>query len=159
MGALGAGRPDGHEQRGTGERRSGEARGHPLPSPSVNIFLWGEAAVDTDDYPKCEACCESPEKKEEVQVLNTDHEKCWFGPETHYRESYSNSTCLASTGAGGCALSLLWFVLFYDDPEEHPCISLREKEFIRSSVVQVKRRCPMPWGLGHRAQVPAHADV
>ncbi|XP_045672871.1 sodium-dependent phosphate transport protein 1-like isoform X2 [Phyllostomus hastatus] len=40
-------------------------------------------------------------------------------------------------GAGGCALSLLWFVLFYDDPEQHPCISLSEKEFMASSVVQV----------------------
>ncbi|XP_036907306.1 sodium-dependent phosphate transport protein 1-like isoform X3 [Sturnira hondurensis] len=39
-------------------------------------------------------------------------------------------------GAGGCALSLLWFVLFYDDPAEHPWISLSEKEFITSSVMQ-----------------------
>ncbi|XP_053512002.1 sodium-dependent phosphate transport protein 1 isoform X2 [Artibeus jamaicensis] len=40
-------------------------------------------------------------------------------------------------GAGGCALSLLWFLLFYDDPAEHPWISLSEKEFITSSIVQV----------------------
>ncbi|KAM5294007.1 sodium-dependent phosphate transport protein 1-like isoform 2-T2 [Glossophaga mutica] len=40
-------------------------------------------------------------------------------------------------GAGGCALSLLWFVLFYDDPEKHPCISRSEKELITSSVGQV----------------------
>ncbi|XP_054420685.1 sodium-dependent phosphate transport protein 1-like [Pteronotus mesoamericanus] len=39
-------------------------------------------------------------------------------------------------GAGGCALSLLWFVLFYDDPEEHPCISLHEKDLLRSSLAE-----------------------
>lgn len=39
-------------------------------------------------------------------------------------------------GAGGCALSLCWFLLFYDDPEGHPCISPAEKEFIASSLVE-----------------------
>ncbi|XP_006762968.1 PREDICTED: sodium-dependent phosphate transport protein 1 [Myotis davidii] len=39
-------------------------------------------------------------------------------------------------GAGGCALSLCWFLLFYDDPEGHPCISPAEKEFITSSLVE-----------------------
>uniref|UniRef100_A0A7N5J954 Solute carrier family 17 member 1 n=1 Tax=Ailuropoda melanoleuca TaxID=9646 RepID=A0A7N5J954_AILME len=39
-------------------------------------------------------------------------------------------------GACGCALSLLWFVLFYDDPKDHPCISISEKEYILSSLNQ-----------------------
>ncbi|XP_036200069.1 sodium-dependent phosphate transport protein 1-like isoform X2 [Myotis myotis] len=39
-------------------------------------------------------------------------------------------------GAGGCALSLCWFLLFYDDPEGHPCISPAEKEFLASSLVE-----------------------
>ncbi|XP_044116118.1 sodium-dependent phosphate transport protein 1 [Neovison vison] len=39
-------------------------------------------------------------------------------------------------GACGCALSLLWFVLFYDDPKDHPCISISEKEYILSSLSQ-----------------------
>ncbi|XP_074175384.1 sodium-dependent phosphate transport protein 1 isoform X5 [Rhinolophus sinicus] len=38
-------------------------------------------------------------------------------------------------GACGCALGLLWFVLFYDDPKDHPCISVDEKEFITSSLM------------------------
>ncbi|XP_016071742.1 PREDICTED: sodium-dependent phosphate transport protein 1 [Miniopterus natalensis] len=37
-------------------------------------------------------------------------------------------------GACGCALSLSWFVLFYDDPKDHPCISLGEKELITASL-------------------------
>ncbi|XP_025855051.2 sodium-dependent phosphate transport protein 1 isoform X14 [Vulpes vulpes] len=39
-------------------------------------------------------------------------------------------------GACGCALSLLWFVLFYDDPKDHPCISISEKEYILSCLNQ-----------------------
>uniref|UniRef100_F7D3W9 Solute carrier family 17 member 1 n=1 Tax=Callithrix jacchus TaxID=9483 RepID=F7D3W9_CALJA len=39
-------------------------------------------------------------------------------------------------GACGCALCLLWLFLFYDDPKDHPCISIREKEYITSSLVQ-----------------------
>uniref|UniRef100_A0A2K6F1W4 Solute carrier family 17 member 1 n=1 Tax=Propithecus coquereli TaxID=379532 RepID=A0A2K6F1W4_PROCO len=37
-------------------------------------------------------------------------------------------------GACGCALCLLWFVQFYDDPKNHPCISISEKEYIISSL-------------------------
>ncbi|XP_036907305.1 sodium-dependent phosphate transport protein 1-like isoform X2 [Sturnira hondurensis] len=58
-------------------------------------------------------------------------------------------------GAGGCALSLLWFVLFYDDPAEHPWISLSEKEFITSSVMQNGMLSALPhllsWVLGNLA--------
>ncbi|XP_059796689.1 sodium-dependent phosphate transport protein 1 isoform X1 [Balaenoptera ricei] len=39
-------------------------------------------------------------------------------------------------GACGCALSLLWFVLFYEDPKDHPCISKSEKEYITSALTQ-----------------------
>uniref|UniRef100_A0A2K6U3Y5 Solute carrier family 17 member 1 n=1 Tax=Saimiri boliviensis boliviensis TaxID=39432 RepID=A0A2K6U3Y5_SAIBB len=39
-------------------------------------------------------------------------------------------------GACGCALCLLWLFLFYDDPKDHPCISISEKEYITSSLVQ-----------------------
>ncbi|XP_045442747.1 sodium-dependent phosphate transport protein 1 isoform X6 [Pipistrellus kuhlii] len=39
-------------------------------------------------------------------------------------------------GAGGCALSLCWFLLFHDDPKGHPCISPGEKELIASSLVE-----------------------
>uniref|UniRef100_A0A2K5ZQJ1 Solute carrier family 17 member 1 n=1 Tax=Mandrillus leucophaeus TaxID=9568 RepID=A0A2K5ZQJ1_MANLE len=39
-------------------------------------------------------------------------------------------------GACGCALCLLWFIVFYDDPKDHPCISISEKEYITSSLVQ-----------------------
>ncbi|XP_053512004.1 sodium-dependent phosphate transport protein 1 isoform X4 [Artibeus jamaicensis] len=51
-------------------------------------------------------------------------------------------------GAGGCALSLLWFLLFYDDPAEHPWISLSEKEFITSSIVQNGVLSGLPYLLG-----------
>ncbi|XP_008526347.1 sodium-dependent phosphate transport protein 1 isoform X1 [Equus przewalskii] len=39
-------------------------------------------------------------------------------------------------GACGCTLSLLWFVLFYDEPKDHPCMSISEKEYITSFHVQ-----------------------
>ncbi|XP_008052347.1 sodium-dependent phosphate transport protein 1-like [Carlito syrichta] len=39
-------------------------------------------------------------------------------------------------GACGCSLCLLWFVLFYDDPKDHPCVSISEKEYITSSLVE-----------------------
>ncbi|XP_004475846.1 sodium-dependent phosphate transport protein 1-like [Dasypus novemcinctus] len=39
-------------------------------------------------------------------------------------------------GACGCALCLPWFILVYDDPKDHPCISISEKEYITSSTIQ-----------------------
>ncbi|KAF5925111.1 hypothetical protein HPG69_008788, partial [Diceros bicornis minor] len=45
-------------------------------------------------------------------------------------------TSISLSGACGCALSLLWFVLFYDDPKDHPCMSISEKAYITSSLVQ-----------------------
>uniref|UniRef100_A0AAA9U097 Solute carrier family 17 member 1 n=3 Tax=Bos TaxID=9903 RepID=A0AAA9U097_BOVIN len=39
-------------------------------------------------------------------------------------------------GACGCALSVLWFILFYEDPKDHPFISNREKEYITSALTQ-----------------------
>ncbi|XP_048204310.1 sodium-dependent phosphate transport protein 1-like isoform X5 [Perognathus longimembris pacificus] len=39
-------------------------------------------------------------------------------------------------GAYGCVLCLIWFVLVYDDPKDHPCISVNEKEYIISSLAQ-----------------------
>nr|XP_044988780.1 sodium-dependent phosphate transport protein 1-like [Jaculus jaculus] len=39
-------------------------------------------------------------------------------------------------GAFGCVLSLLWFILFYEEPKDHPWISIREKEYINSSLAQ-----------------------
>uniref|UniRef100_A0A673TW90 Solute carrier family 17 member 1 n=1 Tax=Suricata suricatta TaxID=37032 RepID=A0A673TW90_SURSU len=39
-------------------------------------------------------------------------------------------------GACGCGVSLLWFLLFYDDPKTHPCISVSERNYIVSSLNQ-----------------------
>nr|XP_035153235.2 sodium-dependent phosphate transport protein 3 isoform X5 [Callithrix jacchus] len=39
-------------------------------------------------------------------------------------------------GSTGCICCLLWFTVIYDDPMQHPCISVREKEHIRSSLPQ-----------------------
>ncbi|XP_008071700.1 sodium-dependent phosphate transport protein 1 [Carlito syrichta] len=39
-------------------------------------------------------------------------------------------------GACGCFLCLLWFILFYDDPKDHPFISIGEKEYITCSLAQ-----------------------
>lgn len=39
-------------------------------------------------------------------------------------------------GIFGCILSLCWFLLFYDDPKDHPYISSREKAYITSSLPQ-----------------------
>ncbi|XP_006048095.2 sodium-dependent phosphate transport protein 3 isoform X5 [Bubalus bubalis] len=39
-------------------------------------------------------------------------------------------------GSIGCVCCLLWFTVIYDDPLHHPCISIREKEHIVSSLVQ-----------------------
>ncbi|EPY83120.1 sodium-dependent phosphate transport protein 3 [Camelus ferus] len=37
-------------------------------------------------------------------------------------------------GSIGCVCCLLWFTVIYDDPSHHPCISIREKEHIVSSL-------------------------
>ncbi|XP_032124526.1 sodium-dependent phosphate transport protein 3 isoform X3 [Sapajus apella] len=39
-------------------------------------------------------------------------------------------------GSTGCICCLLWFTVIYDDPMQHPCISVREKEHIMSSLPQ-----------------------
>ncbi|XP_042540088.1 sodium-dependent phosphate transport protein 3 isoform X2 [Dipodomys spectabilis] len=39
-------------------------------------------------------------------------------------------------GSIGCVCCLLWFTVIYDDPLNHPCISIREKEYIVSSLTQ-----------------------
>uniref|UniRef100_A0A8D0K046 Solute carrier family 17 member 1 n=1 Tax=Sus scrofa TaxID=9823 RepID=A0A8D0K046_PIG len=39
-------------------------------------------------------------------------------------------------GAMGCVLSLLWFILYYEYPKDHPFISIGEKEYITSSLDQ-----------------------
>uniref|UniRef100_A0A671FMA4 Solute carrier family 17 member 2 n=1 Tax=Rhinolophus ferrumequinum TaxID=59479 RepID=A0A671FMA4_RHIFE len=39
-------------------------------------------------------------------------------------------------GGIGCVCCLLWFTVIYDDPRHHPCISVREKEYIVSSLAQ-----------------------
>ncbi|XP_046308340.1 sodium-dependent phosphate transport protein 3 isoform X2 [Marmota monax] len=39
-------------------------------------------------------------------------------------------------GSIGCVCCLLWFTVIYDDPTHHPCISVREKEHIVSSLAQ-----------------------
>ncbi|KAM5298340.1 sodium-dependent phosphate transport protein 1-like [Ctenodactylus gundi] len=40
------------------------------------------------------------------------------------------------SGAYGCATSLFWFILFYNEPKDHPCISISEKDYIASSLAQ-----------------------
>ncbi|KAK2490418.1 hypothetical protein MC885_020542 [Smutsia gigantea] len=37
-------------------------------------------------------------------------------------------------GSIGCVCCLLWFTVIYDDPVHHPCISIREKEHIMTSL-------------------------
>ncbi|XP_022417934.1 sodium-dependent phosphate transport protein 3 isoform X1 [Delphinapterus leucas] len=39
-------------------------------------------------------------------------------------------------GSIGCVCCLLWFMVIYDDPMHHPCISVREKDHIVSSLPQ-----------------------
>uniref|UniRef100_A0A2K6FW89 Solute carrier family 17 member 2 n=1 Tax=Propithecus coquereli TaxID=379532 RepID=A0A2K6FW89_PROCO len=39
-------------------------------------------------------------------------------------------------GSTGCVCCFLWFTVIYDDPMHHPCISVREKEHIMSSLAQ-----------------------
>lgn len=39
-------------------------------------------------------------------------------------------------GSIGCVCCLLWFTVIYDDPVHHPCISVREREHIVSSLAQ-----------------------
>ncbi|CAO2595526.1 Sodium-dependent phosphate transport protein 1 [Lemmus lemmus] len=42
-------------------------------------------------------------------------------------------------GIFGCILSLCWFLLFYDDPKDHPYMSSCEKAYITSSLPQSAR--------------------
>ena len=39
---------------------------------------------------------------------------------------------------------LLWFTVIYDDPMRHPCISVREKDHIVSSLAQQVQYPPLP---------------
>ncbi|XP_006162701.1 sodium-dependent phosphate transport protein 1 isoform X6 [Tupaia chinensis] len=39
-------------------------------------------------------------------------------------------------GACGCVLCLLWCLLFYDHPKDHPCMSALEKQYIVGSLAQ-----------------------
>ncbi|KAG8525119.1 putative small intestine urate exporter, partial [Galemys pyrenaicus] len=43
---------------------------------------------------------------------------------------------IAQSGGIGCAFSFLWFPLIYDEPRNHPFISIGEKEYIITSLVQ-----------------------
>ncbi|XP_039723157.1 sodium-dependent phosphate transport protein 1-like isoform X3 [Pteropus medius] len=43
-------------------------------------------------------------------------------------------TSMSISGACGCALSLVWFALYHDNPEAHPCISVAERDFITASL-------------------------
>lgn len=51
-------------------------------------------------------------------------------------KSTQNSFCPCFPGSIGCICCLLWFMVIYDDPMHHPCISTREKEYIVSSLAQ-----------------------
>ncbi|XP_037061780.1 sodium-dependent phosphate transport protein 1 isoform X2 [Peromyscus leucopus] len=42
-------------------------------------------------------------------------------------------TSMTLSGIIGCVLSLSWFLLFYDDPKDHPYMSTSEKDYITSS--------------------------
>lgn len=65
-----------------------------------------------------------------------------MGRDSLQTEAAPTLTCPPLIGACGCALGLFWFILFYDDPKDHPCISVAEKEFITSSLMaQVNRTC------------------
>ncbi|XP_053457436.1 sodium-dependent phosphate transport protein 3 isoform X2 [Nycticebus coucang] len=48
----------------------------------------------------------------------------------------SKLTTIAGSGSTGCVCCLLWFTVIYDDPMHHPCISVREKDHIVSSLAQ-----------------------
>ncbi|XP_024426432.3 sodium-dependent phosphate transport protein 3 isoform X2 [Desmodus rotundus] len=54
-------------------------------------------------------------------------------------------------GGIGCVCCLLWFTVIYDDPMRHPCISVREKDHIVSSLAQQPTSC--------RRSVPIKAMV
>ncbi|XP_036907301.1 sodium-dependent phosphate transport protein 3-like isoform X2 [Sturnira hondurensis] len=54
-------------------------------------------------------------------------------------------------GGIGCVCCLLWFMVIYDDPVHHPCISVREKDHIVSSLAQQPTSC--------RRSVPIKAMV
>ncbi|XP_060229063.1 sodium-dependent phosphate transport protein 1 isoform X3 [Meriones unguiculatus] len=45
-------------------------------------------------------------------------------------------TSMTLSGIVGCVLSLSWFILFYDDPKDHPYMSSSEKDYIISSLTQ-----------------------
>ncbi|XP_037008913.2 sodium-dependent phosphate transport protein 3-like [Artibeus jamaicensis] len=54
-------------------------------------------------------------------------------------------------GGIGCVCCLLWFTVIYDDPVRHPCISVRERDHIVSSLAQQPTSC--------RRSVPIKAMV
>ncbi|KAG8507289.1 Sodium-dependent phosphate transport protein 3 [Galemys pyrenaicus] len=65
-------------------------------------------------------------------------------------------------GSIGCVCCLLWFTVIYDDPVHHPCISVKEKEHIVSSVAQQVQYTPphhaeTAWAGSPRRSVPIKA--
>lgn len=56
-----------------------------------------------------------------------------------------NSAPLGPLAGGiGCACACLWFPLVYDDPEHHPFISARERDYLVHSLAQQVPRRPPP---------------
>ncbi|XP_039723153.1 uncharacterized protein LOC120606101 isoform X1 [Pteropus medius] len=63
----------------------------------------------------------------------------WLGLGPQVTERGGNSNCrnivrCCLKCACGCALSLVWFALYHDNPEAHPCISVAERDFITASL-------------------------
>uniref|UniRef100_A0A7M4FFV1 Solute carrier family 17 member 4 n=1 Tax=Crocodylus porosus TaxID=8502 RepID=A0A7M4FFV1_CROPO len=56
---------------------------------------------------------------------------------------------LVSPGGIGCIWSMFWFLLVYEDPARHPCISARERDYIVSSLAS--QGCSHGWSLPLKA--------
>jgi hypothetical protein len=54
-------------------------------------------------------------------------------------------TCASLIGAYGYFLCLFWFLLAYDDPTDHPRISISEKDYLTSSLAQQVQHSVLLW--------------
>ncbi|KYO25794.1 probable small intestine urate exporter [Alligator mississippiensis] len=92
---------------------------------------------------------------ERSRLMNIADAGCTFGTFLTYLVAGFICQCLGWPyvfyifGGIGCVWSMFWFLLVYEDPACHPCISARERDYIVSSLAS--QGCSHGWSLPLKA--------
>uniref|UniRef100_A0A7M4FHD7 Solute carrier family 17 member 4 n=1 Tax=Crocodylus porosus TaxID=8502 RepID=A0A7M4FHD7_CROPO len=92
---------------------------------------------------------------ERSRLMNIADAGCTFGTFLAYLAAGFICQCLGWPyifyifGGIGCIWSMFWFLLVYEDPARHPCISARERDYIVSSLAS--QGCSHGWSLPLKA--------